>query len=327
MIYVISDSLSGEHSFWPRIGQYLEYIGKDYILTDDYKCLYKVQKHDKAIIYRYGSNWPPLDEQIKKVRNDGAVVITDIDDYLWFDGETRGWTRERLKNYHRLISECSIITCSTKALEMQLQANYHGKKIIEIRNSISTHIAKYTKRKKSNKIRVGWTGAPWTRPHDLLEIKELCKWMESRKDIQIVHIGNIQGMPSFANSVGIKEINVEKINYTSYKEFICNLDLDIGLAPLSNGCFNSFKSAIKIIEYSSLGIPWIASNIYDYKHIASQWGLENNRLCETNREWITNVEELLDKKRRVYEGNMLKEISRKEQCYSKTIEYWRDILK
>ena len=170
MLYVISDSLHCSHSFWVRIGQYLDELDIQYSLTNDYRKFYQVKKGDKVLTYRYGSGWPSLYKQIRKIRSEGIQVISDIDDYLWFDGELRGWSKDRLKNYHRMLKECSVLTCSTENLKSQLSVIYPSKIVRVIENGMSTYIPRRRSVKHSEKIRVGWTGAPWTRPHDLLEI-------------------------------------------------------------------------------------------------------------------------------------------------------------
>ena len=204
-----------------------------------------------------------------------------------------------------MLKECDILTCSTTNLQTQLNIIYPSKIIRVIENGISTYTPKIRRRNDSRKIRVGWTGAPWTRPHDLLEIRKLCMWMAEQRNIQIVHIGNIQGMTSFASTVGLKEDKVEKINYTNYKNFFRELDFDIGLAPLSISCFNEFKSAIKVVEYSSMGIPWIASARFEYRKLSTEWKLRKPRLCNRDDDWIRNISELMDANVRSKEGESM----------------------
>jgi glycosyltransferase involved in cell wall biosynthesis len=40
--------------------------------------------------------------------------------------------------------------------------------------------------------------------------------------------------------------------------------LGIGIAPLQDSTFNSAKSALKILEYSATGVPWVASPRAEY---------------------------------------------------------------
>lgn len=66
---------------------------------------------------------------------------------------------------------------------------------------------------------------------------------------------------------------------------------DVGMIPLSATSFNSSKSRLKGIEYSSIGVPWVASPRAEYRRLAreSSAGL----LAETPKQWHEQLKTLL----------------------------------
>lgn len=325
-LLVLSDCLLQSHSFWIRIGQYLEELSDELsiTLTDNIKVTNDLKRGDKLLIYRHQTEWGDIVNILKKLRRIGVVIISDIDDYLWYDGLKRGWSKWRLRCYTKALKHTNIITCSTKELQQILKIMFKNQKIIIIENSAN----KYMKNKStdSNRIRVGWTGAPWTRPEDLEIIKPLAKWLvQERQDFEIVHIGHHEKMHSMATFLGIKEEYVEKIGLMSHADYSRSIDFDIGLAPLTNECFNQYKSPIKVIEYSSLGIPWIASDTITYRQLCEEWGY-NGRLCRKPDEWITNLKLLTNKDIRKEEGRILKYNCDKKSGFKRGVREWRALL-
>ena len=153
-VLALTDCLIGYHTFWIRVGQYLKQISKDLNITIAYdsNLIRNLQKGDKLIFYRYSLEWGDLSIELEKAKSRGVYIISDVDDYLWHDGELRGWKKERLINYHKTLKECSVITCSTERLKDQLRVIYPKTNIEVVDNTISI----YTPNKKNkSKIFVG----------------------------------------------------------------------------------------------------------------------------------------------------------------------------
>ena len=90
-----------------------------------------LKKGDTLIIYRHNSGWGDITEELYNISKKGVKIIADVDDYLWFDGTSRGWTIDRLKYYTRSLKKFSIITCSTKNLYFQLTAMFPRQRIFD----------------------------------------------------------------------------------------------------------------------------------------------------------------------------------------------------
>lgn len=325
-VIALSDSLAPWHSFWIRFGQYVDSLDIHVVITENRHMLTNLRRGDVLFIYRYKAEWECLAEDILAIRKQGVVVFADLDDYLW---NAVGWSKERLKGVTRLIRACSFLTCSTRALQEQLAIMFK-KDIFLVPNTAPRQfrgqIQSYERNDDSEKVRIGWTGAPWIRPNDLEEIRGLAQWVVSHCDVMsFVHIGDGYGKASFAEVLGIDEQYVEVFPLDGHSNYLTNFNFDIGLAPLANTGFNQFKSAVKVIEYSSFSIPWIASKHLVYEEHCSSWGLEG-RLCSCSDDWIRHVSALLVKKTRIREGIVAKELCERFSSHRSGIDAWKAIL-
>ena len=224
VILALSDCLIDYHSFWIRIGQYLEEISKDeeVILADDVNMIHKLTIGDVLIIYRHNKEWGDISLDLAQLKTRGVYIISDVDDYLWDDGWKRGWSLERLKNYTKALRNCNVITCSTSTLLQQLSVMFEGIKIQLIPNT-APRCTKVEKFKTSGILRIGWTGAPWTRPHDLDLIKPIIEKIKMHPDkYKLVHIGHLDNYPTLGTIIGMPEKMIEKHPLNGHKKYLRN---------------------------------------------------------------------------------------------------------
>ena len=98
--------------------------------------------------------------------------------------------------------------------------------------------------------------------------------------------------PSFA-----KQIDAYSIPYCeTYEKYLACLEQrnwDIGLAPMPDTPFHSCKHYIKLIEYSSVGIASVLSDVEPYTRVKTTF--DRARFCaNTTDEWFAAICELLD---------------------------------
>ena len=93
-------------------------------------------------------------------------------------------------------------------------------------------------------------------------------------------------------------------------EYPFGFAFDIGIVPLNDVVFNIAKSWIKGIEYAAAGVPFIASEMDEYKRLHNKYGI--GRLASTTEEWVSHFEELLDPKVRATEAMRAREIVEQE---------------
>ena len=326
-ILALTDCLTKYHSFWIRVGQYLKTLAEEYAITitHDKEYISRLKKGDKLIFYRYSLEWGNLGSDLKAARSRGVYIISDVDDYLWNDGNLRGWNKQRLKLYTDALKHCNLLTTSTQILKEQLRVMFRDIEVEIVKNTAPPLITN-NKTKDDEIVRIGWTGAPWTRPYDLQQINPLGKWIcDNSERVRLVHIGHSKENLTLANVLNIDERYVEKISLRDYEDYILQFNFDIGIAPLQETCFNSFKSAIKVVEYSANGIPWVASDVSVYRNLCQEWSWDG-RLCSKKDDWIKNIKELLSKEKRVCEGRMLKMKCEEHSSNSQGVKDWKRII-
>ncbi len=321
-IVALTDSANPWHSYWIRIGQYIENITIESITTDNLSEVQSLRKDDVLILYRYNINWGAMNNILQSLSKKGVFIISDIDDCLW---QANNWSKERLTGLNQNLKNSHLITCSTMALKELLNVMYPKKKTILIQNSTPIRRSN-AKDNIHDCVRLCWTGAPWTRPEDLRLLIPLANWIRVNSvRVKWLHIGHVEGQASFAEIIGIEKDSVETVPLMGYKDYLKVIQGEIGLAPLSKGGFNGFKSELKILEYSGLGIPWIASDSRPYSELCSRWGIKG-RLCKTGDDWISNLQELLHRTIRLREGNILEKKSHTLQGYNLSLAKWTTLV-
>ena len=321
-VVALSDALTPWHSFWIRVGQYREELSFPVEITNNIRQLSTLEKNDTLFFYRFQPEWGCIVQRLKKLKSDGIRIITDIDDCVW--QAPYGWDRTRQQMFTKAVQLCDAITCSTEALQELLIIMFPGKPVHVIRNSAP--IIKERSRDEDNRLTLCWSGAPWTRPKDLLILQRLAKWIQdNRINVSWHHIGHADGRLSFADAVGIPRLQVRTTKLSGYKEYLNALTGDIGLAPVADGAFNSFKSEIKLVEYSAAGMTWIGSNTNAYKEMCARWGINGN-LCGEPEEWIKRLEQLLIQDDLEYEKSQMRKFAHQYQNRNTTIAQWERII-
>ena len=321
-VLALSDSLAPWHSFWIRIGQYLPALPWPAEITDNPAAIDKLCAGDRLLVYRYAPGWGDLANRLQRARARGVVILSDLDDYLW---QAQGWSRERLLGCTRALRQCEILTCSTEPLLTQLQVMFPHLKLELLPNS-APQISQQVSPPPASPLRIGWTGAPWTRPADLALLRPLAQWIAARpNELQLVHVGHGEGRLSLAVALGLKPAQVEAKPLQGHGSYLQQLNFHIGLAPLSSSSFNHYKSAIKVIEYSALGIPWLASDAEPYRDLCRRWQWPG-RLCSRPHDWIEQLQPLLDPERRQQEGTTLQTLCQQHASFSSGVDRWRQVL-
>ncbi len=256
-------------------------------------------------------------------RSRGVRILSDLDDYLWQAG---GWDQQRLLGLTRALRQCHLLTCSTSALLEQLQVMFPRQQLVLVPNSAPQLPSTKPPTPQPPPLRIGWTGAPWTRPADLAILRPLAAWIAAKPgQLQLVHVGHAEGHLSLAEALGLSPSQVEVHPLEAHQRYLQQLDFHIGLAPLAPTSFNHYKSAIKVIEYSGLGIPWLASDARPYQELCSSWGW-SGRLCRTAEDWIEQLQPLLDPQRRSQEGSALRGLCQQHASFKSAVERWREVL-
>ena len=324
-ILALTDSLAPWHSFRIRFGQYIAVLPWTVMVSDTPSALEQLQSGDVLLFYRFLADWGCLREALLRLKQRGVAIVTDLDDCVW--QAPLGWDRQRKRLYTRAVRMADVITCSTPELQGLAQQMFPGQATQVIRNSAPAlpHLTQ-THSNQPKRLHLCWTGCPWTRPEDLALLRPLVQWIQAeRLPVTWRHIGHAEGRLSFAEAVGADPQNVHTIGIGSHEHFLDALQGNIGLAPVADKCFNTYKSEIKLLEFGSRGMAWIASDTPAYRDLCRRWGIQG-RLCQNGSDWIRHFQELLDPSQRQYEQRAWARLTNTRQNHQQTAEHWIRLL-
>ena len=154
----------------------------------------------------------------------------------------------------------------------------------------------------------------------------MAQWIqENQLPVRWRHLGHAPGRLSFASAIGVPPDTVETIPLCGHQDYLNQLRGTIGLAPMTASCFNSFKSELKLLEFSGAGMAWIASDVPAYRHCCERWGWPG-RLCASPEDWIHHLRTLLNPNVRETEARELQQLACTQQSHSMAVEQWNVLL-
>ncbi len=98
--------------------------------------------------------------------------------------------------------------------------------------------------------------------------------------------------PEFNDLPGVCFHNQRFPNYKDFAHYFAEQKMDLFLAPLIENQFNDCKSAIKFLEYSSLGVPGIYSGAAPYLDVVNHG--ENGFIADSPSDWQTYLHKLIE---------------------------------
>lgn len=272
--------------------------------------------------------WAP--EQIRMAQSLGQRIIVDIDDY--HDGLTPANKayhatdpevnkRANRDFYNQVIAAADALTVSTPFLHEHYSKQRDN--VWLVRNGVNMH--QFEKRKHSNarKPVLGWAGAVSYRNGDLEQLAEWLPDFLEEHDLLFHHAGHEDGAPSFADVVGVNPNRVSTSPIVPIYKYAEGLTFDIGLVPLNDIPFNEAKSNIKGLEYAAAGIPFVASDLPEYR-LLHEDGV--GRLATTPEEWRLHIENLLDYKTRKREAAINRDTVSRNWSIEARAGDWKEVF-
>jgi hypothetical protein len=254
-------------------------------------------------------------------------VVFDTDDALdLVPRQNLNWEvlQPRLPVYDFMLRNADVVTTTTETLASYLRG--WNRNVVVLPNSIDPE--EWEPVPRPGGTRVGWTGSP-THFEDLGIALDVVRDLQKKHDFTFVMQG-LTNDPTIEEFSQILEVRwskaqwatplgkairrfLDKMSEIRY-EFIpnvpvmeharklCELSLDVGVAPLMDHHFNHYKSCIKYYEYAMAGAITVASHVLPYsaevpitaKNRRESWkekleyALTTDRgpLLEAQRKWI-----------------------------------------
>lgn len=234
-----------------------------------------------------------LIDAIKIIRGKGVAVVVDIDDDLAaIDPRNPAFAILHSKfgvnpdhnwvNTQLACEAATFVVTSTAALKHRYAP--HGRVLV-----VHNHVPKrYLDIPRVDDTIIGWAGSTHSHPGDLDVVgMAVAQLMDETTFMQI---GPVEGVrealhlpfnPAFTGPLKIQK---------EWPEGIAKLG--IGIAPLANTRFNAGKSWLKPLEYSALGVPWVASPRPEYRKLHEEYGV--GVLAEKPKHWLRELRRLVN---------------------------------
>lgn len=286
----------------------------------------------KIIVLKVVMHKAALDN-IEKAKAAGQKIVVDIDDLFPELHEKnlayKNTDPQKNKDNNReilasLIERATALICSTPFIYDYYKTMYPDKPIFMVRNSIDTDRWPRVFPAK-REPRIGWLGAtPW-RSKDLEQLSPFFNEYITSRKVVFHHTGHINWATAAFIPLGITD---KTLLTASPMVPLSELpqaysEMDIGIVPLNDIPFNRAKSFIKGLEYAAAGVPFVASSLPEYEHLA-QNGV--GRVASTHNEWISHLDELLDYKIRKDEAILNREIIEEEFSIKSQAAKWINVF-
>jgi glycosyltransferase involved in cell wall biosynthesis len=272
-------------------------------------------------------SWTP--KQIAMAQELGQTIIVDVDDFhegltpankafdLTHPDKNKRSNRE---HYKKVIAAADMVIVSTPFLYEHYKKERD--QVYLIRNGVN--LQQFARKKqRSAKPVIGWTGAINFRNNDLEQLREWLPNFLEKHDLMFHHAGHDPEAPSFADITGIDERRVTTSPIVAMNKYAEGFKFDIGIVPLNDIPFNHAKSNIKGLEYVASGIPFVASDIPEYR-VLHEDGV--GRIATTPQEWEGHMQELLTYRVRKQEAARAYGIVAKSWGIESRAEAYKQIL-
>ncbi len=267
---------------------------------------------DVLVFFRV--NFRKTEKLLSWAKQRGIRVVFDTDDALDLvprESVHHSSAQEGLPIWNFLLATADVVTTTTPTLAEHLQK--FNPNVAVLPNSVDPDEWQPVERKNGG-TRVGWTGGA-------AHFVDLGVALDAARDAQKKHkfkliLQGICGHPTiqgfydhnaaisgrrFTESAPGKAMKrfLEKLEGVDYEyhpavrveehaQKVCDLALDIGIAPLVDDSFNRYKSCIKYYEYAMSGAVTLASHVLPYS-------TEVPITAKNNKGWWTQrILELLD---------------------------------
>jgi glycosyltransferase involved in cell wall biosynthesis len=230
-----------------------------------------------------------LAQAVPLLRQRGVSVVVDMDDDLrtihpanpaWAMLHPRERSPHTWQNAAEACRVASLVTVSTNALVERY--GQHGR-VHVLRNSIPESFLDV---QHEDSDIIGWGGSVHSHPNDLQEMgSSIAAIVRGGGRFAVVGSGDdvarILGLDDQPDSTGI-------IDFYDWPNRLT--ELGIAVAPLADTIFNRAKSWLKPMEYSAVGIPWVASDRVEYRRLHE---LGCGLVVKKARDWESTLRRLV----------------------------------
>jgi len=312
-------------------------------LASSIKNAEKMKKLGNIWWFKYVDNEQAVLHLISAKKFLKTKLIVDIDDDMFsvnsqdyaYQFHHKGSEKQKVLSY--LIKNADAITVSTDNLKNKMQ-NIFSLPAKVFQNCIDTSIWKHLKkRKKTVDIFVEKNGELKKVKKDFNNKAIRIGWIctaNHEKDAEVIFEPMKEILNKYENvefwCIGWKPKMLDELprtyfisgveNYEKFPKFLCELGLDISVAPLIKDEFNKSKSNIKWLESTMAGVPVVASYYEPYLSIIN---CKTGYLAQSKNQWVKYISWLIENKEKREEivKNALKDVLEKYNVKDIVKEY------
>ena len=262
-----------------------------------------VERSDLVLINRDSIQTPENLERLMKTASEAnSKVIFDIDDYIFSLDSVPESERAIYQDKVELIEQCcgraDVVLCSTNVLKDFVSSQFNADTYL-VENRVQLDwFADPSEQSDSDLVNIVYFG---TRSHkddiaalDMTLVK-LAKKYSERVKISIAGVMGHGDRPRhWPSNIEILDVPAyASISYRGFCHWLSKIpDFQIGLAPLVDVEFNSYKSSLKALEIAACGAVPICSAGFDYDVLKKSFG-EGIVLVEAFEQWFDVIDALI----------------------------------
>jgi len=248
-----------------------------------------LQRCDVVYVHRYWD--PPMVKLLSQLRRAGVAIWWDNDDDI--SAVPRGSLMYKkvggargaaiVAGMKRAMQLADLVTTPSAVLAERYRAS-GASRVDVLENCIPDHFPDAASRpRKGRDVVIGWTaGLEHELDRDALDLVEtLTRLLDAHPGVQVVATGLNLGLRHD------RYRHVPRVNLGELAEH--NATYDVGIAPLADIAMNQARSNVKVKEYASAGVPWLASPVGPYLGLGER---EGGRLVPDDR-WFEELERMV----------------------------------
>jgi glycosyltransferase involved in cell wall biosynthesis len=210
---------------------------------------------------------------VRRLKQRGTAIVWDNDDDLTaypssvVESRKAGALRsQRIATLvNAMIGLADVVTTTSQPLARTFRAA-GATDVHVVENYVASEFEAAEPRERSGGLTVGWTAAG-EHLHDLRELglrDVFQRLLDAHPHVTVASIGI---------DLGLAHERCRQLGWVPFRELPARVGtFDVGIAPLVNEPFNQARSNVKLKEYASLGVPWLASPIGPYAGMGEREG-------------------------------------------------------
>lgn len=235
---------------------------------------------------------PAVLDFIRALNDSGVTTVFDLDDEPWVvppeNPAAANWTsREAQDLLAAMLRAVKVVTTTTPELAERFRRFNRDVRVLP--NMLPADMWPDERRtaQDGDRLVIGWAGGN-SHQRDLRQIEDVLHQILDRYPQAVVRLAGAE--PSWLERVHERFEFREAVPIEKYPALLSTFD--IAIAPLAENRFNEGKSDLKVLEYSMVGLPLVASKSASYSRSIDHG--ETGLLVRSHKDWLQALRTLIE---------------------------------